>query len=230
MLELNNVYAGYGRLPVLFDLSLTVGPGEVVALLGPNGAGKSTLLKTILGLVRPRSGEISWQGQRVTNAKAADRFGMGISLCPEGRRIFKNLSVKENLLAGAFGHKANEANVQLDFCCEIFPRLKERINQRAGSLSGGEQQMLAIGRSLMSQPSLVLVDELSMGLAPLVVLELTRKLRELGDGGLSVIVVDQFAKTLSECANRAYVLDKGRLEYDGAISGASGVLEQAIGG
>ena len=230
MLELSNVSAGYGRLPVLFDVSLTVLPGEVVALLGPNGAGKSTLLKTILGLVKTRSGEIHWMGERVTNAKAPDRFGLGISLCPEGRRIFSNLSVKENLLAGAFGHKNAAVNEQADMCYELFPRLQERMSQRAGSLSGGEQQMLAMARSLMSQPRLVLVDELSMGLAPRVVEELVHKLRELGDQGLSVIVVDQFAQTLEACADRAYVLDKGRLEFAGSIVGAGEVLEQAIGG
>ena len=230
MLELTNVSAGYGRLPVLFDITLTVGPGEVVALLGPNGAGKSTLLKTILGMIRPRGGDIVWNGQRVTSAKAADRVAMGISLCPEGRRVFPNLSVRENLLAGAFGSGKGDVGGQLDVCFEIFPRLQERLGQRAGSLSGGEQQMLAIGRSLMSQPDLVLVDELSMGLAPLIVIELTHKLRELGDKGLSVIVVDQFAKTLEGCADRAYVLDKGRLEFDGPVPGASRVLAQAIGG
>jgi branched-chain amino acid transport system ATP-binding protein len=229
MLELHDVSAGYGRLPVLFDVTLTVKPGEVVALLGPNGAGKSTLLKTILGVVRTRSGEITWNGTRVTTARAADRVAMGISLCPEGRRVFPNLSVRENLLAGAFGRKAQATSAQLNVCTEIFPRLQERISQRAGSLSGGEQQMLAIARSLMSAPDLVLVDELSMGLAPLVVVELTHKLRELGDQGLSVIVVDQFAKTLNDCADRAYVLDKGRLEFDGGLTAASGVLEQAIG-
>jgi branched-chain amino acid transport system ATP-binding protein len=229
MLELSNVCAGYGRLPVLFDISFTVKPGEVVALLGPNGAGKSTLLKTVLGVVRARGGEILWQEQRITNARAADRVAAGISLCPEGRRVFPNLSVKENLLAGAFGRKNKEADTQLDFCFDIFPRLQERIAQRAGSLSGGEQQMLAIARSLMSQPQLVLVDELSMGLAPLVVAELTRKLRELGDQGLSVLVVDQFVKTLRDCADRAYVLDKGRIEFDGPLIDAGGVLEQAIG-
>ena len=187
------------------------------------------MLKTILGAVRARSGEITWNGTRITTARAADRVAMGISLCPEGRRVFPNLSVKENLLAGAFGRKAEATNAQLDVCTEIFPRLRERISQRAGSLSGGEQQMLAVARSLMSRPDLVLVDELSMGLAPLVVAELTRKLRELGDQGLSVIVVDQFAKTLNDCADRAYVLDKGRLEFDGSVTAASGVLEQAIG-
>ena len=229
MLELVNLSAGYGRLPVLFDISLQVGPGEVVALLGPNGAGKSTLLKTILGVVRPRAGELEWEGQRITNAKAADRVALGITLCPEGRRIFKNLSVKENLLAGAFSRKGNVTDAQLEVCFGIFPRLLERISQRAGSLSGGEQQMLAIGRSLMAQPRLVLIDELSMGLAPLIMFELVRKVRELGDAGLAVIVVDQFAKTLEECADRAYVLDKGRLEYAGALKGATEVLEQAIG-
>jgi branched-chain amino acid transport system ATP-binding protein len=229
MLELVNLSAGYGRLPVLFDISLQVGPGEVVALLGPNGAGKSTLLKTILGVVRPRAGELEWEGERITNAKAADRVALGITLCPEGRRIFKNLSVKENLLAGAFGRKGGVTDAQLEVCFEIFPRLLERCSQRAGSLSGGEQQMLAIGRSLMAQPRLVLIDELSMGLAPLIVFELVRKVRELGDAGLAVIVVDQFVKTLEECADRAYVLDKGRMEYAGALKGATEVLEQAIG-
>jgi len=228
MLELENVSSGYGRLPVLFDISIKVDAGEVVALLGPNGAGKSTLLKTILGVVKPRAGEMTWHGDRITNAKPADRVATGITLCPEGRRVFKNLSVKENLLAGAFGKSAATTESQLNVCFDIFPRLQERISQTAGSLSGGEQQMLAIARSLMSQPQLVLIDELSMGLAPLVVFELTRKVRELGDAGLAVIVVDQFAKTLEHCADRAYVLDKGRLEYTGEITGAAEVLEQAI--
>jgi len=230
MLEVSGLSSGYGRLPVLFDLSFTVNDGEVVALLGPNGAGKSTLLKTIFGLVRVRSGEIAWADQRITNLPAAERFAGGVSLCPEARRIFANLSVKENLLTGAFSKDKAFVQRQLDFCCELFPKLRQRIGQRGGSLSGGEQQMLAIARSLMSGPSLVLIDELSMGLAPIIVQQLTEQLRALADEGLSMIIVDQFASTLSGCADRALVLDKGAFSYEGPLRGAASVLQEAIAG
>ena len=193
MLELHNISTGYGRLPVLFGINLQVAPGEMVGVLGPNGAGKSTLLKTILGLLPVRQGGIVFRGRKISHVPTHARFASGISLCPEGRRVFKNLSVRENLLAGAFGQEKSAVAEQLEAVYSIFPRLDERKDQRAGSLSGGEQQMLAISRALMSRPRLLLVDELSMGLAPLVVEELLDTLRQLCDRGLGLIVVDQFA-------------------------------------
>jgi len=220
MLELRDVSTGYGRLPVLFGINLRVEPGEMVGVLGPNGAGKSTLTKTILGLLPCRTGSILFRGRKVSHEPAHARFAAGISLCPEGRRVFKNLSVRENLVAGSFGMDKRVVGQQLESVFSIFPRLAEREDQRAGSLSGGEQQMLAISRALMSQPRLLLVDELSMGLAPLVVQELLATLRQLCDRGLSLIVVDQFASRMVGLADRGDVLEKGRIVFSGPVEAA----------
>jgi branched-chain amino acid transport system ATP-binding protein len=226
MLELHNVSTGYGRLPVLFGINLRVEPGEMVGVLGPNGAGKSTLLKTILGLLPVRHGGIVFRGRKVSHEPAHARFASGISLCPEGRRVFKNLSVRENLLAGSFGQPKDVVAEQLEAVYSIFPRLDERKEQRAGSLSGGEQQMLAISRALMSRPRLLLVDELSMGLAPLVVEELLDTLRLLCDRGLGLIVVDQFASRLVGRADRGEVLEKGRIVFSGPVDAAERHMDE----
>ncbi|HEV8625174.1 MAG TPA: ABC transporter ATP-binding protein [Acidimicrobiia bacterium] len=226
MLELRNVSTGYGRLPVLFGINLRVDSGEMVGVLGPNGAGKSTLMKTILGLLPCRQGGIAFRGRKVSHEPAHARFTAGISLCPEGRRVFKNLSVRENLLAGAFGQDKTVVGEQLEAVYSIFPRLDERKDQRAGSLSGGEQQMLAISRALMSRPRLLLVDELSMGLAPLVVEELLDTLRQLCNRGLSVIVVDQFASRLVGRADRAELLEKGRIVFSGSVDAAERHMDE----
>ena len=226
MLELHNVSTGYGRLPVLFGINLRVEPGQMVGVLGPNGAGKSTLLKTILGLLPVRQGGIVFRGRKVSHEPAHARFASGISLCPEGRRVFKNLSVRENLLAGAFGQSKNVVAEQLAAVYAIFPRLDERKEQRAGSLSGGEQQMLAISRALMSRPRLLLVDELSMGLAPLVVEDLLDTLRQLCDRGLSVIVVEQHASRLVGRADRGEVLEKGRIVFSGPVDAAEHHMDE----
>ena len=226
MLELRNVSTGYGRLPVLFGINFRVEPGEMVGVLGPNGAGKSTLMKTILGLLPCRKGGIAFRGKKISHQPAHVRFASGISLCPEGRRVFKNLSVRENLLAGAFGQDKAVVAEQMQACFSIFPRLDERKDQRAGSLSGGEQQMLAISRALMSRPRLLLVDELSMGLAPLVVEELLDTLRQLCDRGLSVIVVDQFASRLVGRADRGEVLEKGRIVFSGPVDAAERHMDE----
>jgi branched-chain amino acid transport system ATP-binding protein len=226
MLELHNVSTGYGRLPVLFGINLRVEPGQMVGVLGPNGAGKSTLLKTILGLLPVRHGGIVFRGRKVSHEPAHARFASGISLCPEGRRVFKNLSVRENLLAGAFGQQKDVVAEQLEAVYSIFPRLDERKDQRAGSLSGGEQQMLAISRALMSRPRLLLVDELSMGLAPLVVEDLLDTLRTLCDRGLSVIVVEQHASRLVGRADRGEVLEKGRIVFSGPVDAAERHMDQ----
>ena len=226
MLELRNVSTGYGRLPVLFGINFRVEPGEMVGVLGPNGAGKSTLMKTILGLLPCRKGGIAFRGKKISHQPAHVRFASGISLCPEGRRVFKNLSVRENLLAGAFGQNKSVVGEQMEAVYSIFPRLDERKDQRAGSLSGGEQQMLAISRALMSRPRLLLVDELSMGLAPLVVEELLDTLRQLCDRGLSVIVVDQFASRLVGRADRGDVLEKGRIVFSGPVDAAERHMDE----
>jgi len=216
MLDVIDVRAGYGRLPVLFDVSFGISAGELVAILGPNGAGKSTTLKTILGLVRPTRGTVVFDGVQVTAEPPSARFTRGIALSPEGRRIFGNLTVSENLTTGTSGVADLVAEEQRQKVFELFPVLGERQAQRAGSLSGGEQQMLAIGRALMSRPKLLMIDELSMGLAPLVVADLYEALRRLADEGLAVIVVDQFASKLVATADRAVVIEKGRIVFDGS--------------
>ncbi|HEV8623075.1 MAG TPA: ABC transporter ATP-binding protein [Acidimicrobiia bacterium] len=230
MLEVEGVSTGYGRLPVLFDVSLTVGAGEMVALLGPNGAGKSTLLKTILGMLPVRSGSLTFEGRRLTAAPANERFAAGISLCPEGRRIFKNLTVRENLLAGSCSVSRQDAAEQLDVCYDLFPILGQRQRQRAGSLSGGEQQMAAVARALMSRPRLLLVDELSMGLAPIVVSQLLESLRALCDRGLGLIVVEQHAARMIGFADRGVLLEKGQIAFTGPLLDAERRMEETYMG
>lgn len=216
LLEVRNLRAGYGMLPVLFDINLSVQAGEMVSILGANGAGKSTLLKTILGAVHPSSGEITFRQERVTSLSAYERVKRGIALSPEGRQVFSSLSVKENLIAGTAGLVEGNAREQFDRVYELFPRLKERENQAAGSLSGGEQQMLAVSRALMSQPRLLLVDELSLGLAPVIVERLYGALRDLCTEGLAVIMVEQFHLAAAGHADREMVLEKGEMVGEAA--------------
>jgi branched-chain amino acid transport system ATP-binding protein len=210
MLELKRVGAGYGRLPVLFDIDMTVDQGEMVSVLGSNGAGKSTLLKTILGAIPPTKGEIMFRRQRVSSLPSHKRVALGIALSPEGRQVFPTLSVKENLLTGAYGVDGKKMKEQFDRCFELFPRLKERQNQAAGSLSGGEQQMLAVSRALMSRPRLLLVDELSLGLAPIIAERLYAALRSLCDEGLSVVMVEQFHLVAVGFSDKQFIMEKGR--------------------
>ena len=210
MLELKGVGAGYGRLPVLFDIDLQVEQGQMVSVLGSNGAGKSTLLKTILGAIPPSKGEIVFRKQKVSGMPAHKRVGLGISLSPEGRQVFPTLSVRENLITGSYGVSTPNMKEQFERVYELFPRLKERQNQAAGSLSGGEQQMLAVSRALMSRPRLLLVDELSLGLAPVIAERLYSALRALCDEGLSVIMVEQFHLVAVGFSDRQYVMEKGR--------------------
>lgn len=229
MLELREIQAGYGRLPVLFDINFAVRPGEFVAVLGPNSAGKSTLLKTILGVVIPTAGTIVFDGERVTDEPPHRRFGRGISLSPEGRRIFKELTVKENLAAGASRVPAEIIAVQSERIFALFPVLKTRLRQRAGSLSGGEQQMLAIARAFVSAPKLLLIDEMSMGLAPLVRTELYVAVQRLAHEGIGVVVVDQVSKMLT-FADRACVLEKGRISFDGSREEAEARFSDTVVG
>ncbi len=210
MLELKGVGSGYGRLPVLFDIDLTVDQGQMVSVLGSNGAGKSTLLKTILGAIPPNKGEIIFRKQKVSGMPAHKRVGLGIALSPEGRQVFPSLSVRENLITGAYGVSTPNMKEQFERVYELFPRLKERQNQAAGSLSGGEQQMLAVSRALMSRPRLLLVDELSLGLAPVIAERLYSALRALCDEGLSVVMVEQFHLVAVGFSDKQYVMEKGR--------------------
>jgi len=218
MLELSGIRAGYGRLPVLFDLDLTLEAGEWVTVVGANGAGRSTLLKTVLGVTNLTAGEVLFGGERVTHLSSQGRIARGVAMVPEGRRIFPNLSVKENLRTGANTISRREVGAQLQQVYDVFPILESRSGQRAGSLSGGEQQMLAVGRALMSRPRLLLVDELSLGLAPLVVATLTEALVKLCAQGLAVIVVDEVhVHTTAAAGSRRLVLEKGRFVAESAV-------------
>jgi branched-chain amino acid transport system ATP-binding protein len=210
LFEMKKVSAGYGRLPVLFDIDMTIDQGQMVSVLGANGAGKSTLLKTILGAIPPSKGEISFRSQRVSSLPAHKRVGLGIALSPEGRQVFPTLSVKENLVTGAYGVTGAKMKEQFDRVYELFPRLKERQNQAAGSLSGGEQQMLAVSRALMSRPRLILIDELSLGLAPVIAERLYAALRALCDEGLAAIMVEQFHLTAVGFSDKQMIMEKGR--------------------
>jgi branched-chain amino acid transport system ATP-binding protein len=194
------------------NVSLTVGEGEIVALLGANGAGKTTTLRGISGVVRPRSGRVRFGGRRIDSSGPARIVASGLAQVPEGRRLSPNLTVLDNLLLGAW-HRGPD---QLDAVFELFPRLAERRNQSAGSLSGGEQQMAAIGRAMMSKPRLVMVDELSLGLSPVAVDELLAGLVRLNRDGLSLLLIEQFVHRALEVADRVYVLSKGRVAFEGS--------------
>jgi len=223
MLDVARIGAGYGAARVLEDVSLTVARGGFHALIGANGAGKSTLLKTIAGLLRPSSGRIDFDGASIAGIAPARIVARGLALVPEGRRVFGPLTVRENLQMGAFtrlfraGAAARDAvGARLDFVLDTFPRLRERLAQDAGTLSGGEQQMLALGRVLMSSPSLLLLDEPSMGLAPRVVEQLFEVLRGLQRHGLTVLVAEQNAAIALAHADRGTVIENGRISLDGA--------------
>ena len=210
-LELSGIRAGYGRLPVLFDINLTVDAGEWVNVVGANGAGRSTLLKTILGETNITAGEVFFEGERITHLSTLRRVSAGIALSPEGRRIFPNLNVYENLRTGANTVSRRAMAGQLEQVYEVFPLLQERAKQRAGSLSGGQQQMLAIGRALMAKPKLLLIDELSLGLAPIVVADLTASIQVLRDQGMALVVVDEMHQhSTTAISSRRLVLEKGR--------------------
>ena len=216
MLELTDIHVRYGNIRALQGLSLRVETGELVALIGSNGAGKSTTLRTISGLLRPTHGAISFDGAEIT-AAATDRIvALGISHCPEGRRIFGSLTVAENLRLGAVSRTAaSEVEVDLGQVFELFPLLRERLGQAGGTLSGGEQQMLAIGRALMSRPRLLLLDEPSLGLAPLMVERIFATIAELKRQGRTILLVEQNVHQALDIADRAYVVETGRITLDG---------------
>jgi branched-chain amino acid transport system ATP-binding protein len=216
VLRLTSVTAGYGQFTALWDVSLRVDAGEAVAVVGPNGAGKTTLMRVISGLISPKSGEIAFEGHAIGGRPAHDVVGHGIAHVPEGRRIFPGLSVADNLRMGAFLPTARRRFADsLARVYALFPVLAERQKQRAGSLSGGEQQMLAIGRALMSGPKLILLDEPSMGLAPVMVLRLFDLIRRVRQEGYTILVVEQNVRQVLKLVDRAYLLEVGRIKMEG---------------
>jgi branched-chain amino acid transport system ATP-binding protein len=219
MLTLKSVQAGYGRLPVLKGISLHVRPGEVVTLIGGNGAGKTTTLRAISGLLPPRKGTIEFAGRDLTRMAAERIVTLGLALVPEGRRVFRTLSVTANLELGAF-HRRDKGEVRRDLeeIRHRFPILKERAHQAAGTLSGGEQQILVIGRALMARPRLLMLDEPSMGLAPRMVTQVYQILTELKAAGTTILLVEQNARAALKVADRGYVLETGRIILDGTAS------------
>ena len=219
LLELKDVEAYYGNIKALSGISLSVDPGEIVTLIGSNGAGKSTTLKTISGLLRPRAGEIWFDGQRIDGLRADQIVSLGICQSPEGRRVFPRMTVTENLEMGAFQRKKGP-DVAADFerVYTLFPRLRERRTQKAGTLSGGEQQMLAIGRALMASPKLLLLDEPSMGLAPILVEQIFDIVVDINKQGTTVLLVEQNALMALGIARRGYILQTGEIVLQDAAA------------
>jgi branched-chain amino acid transport system ATP-binding protein len=212
LLELHNVHTYYGNIHALKGISVTVDKGEIVTLIGSNGAGKTTTLKTISGVLRPKEGTITLEGRRIDRVPAHDIVAIGICQAPEGRRIFPRLTTLENLEMGAF-HRNDKAGIQQDMerVFALFPRLKERRSQQGGTLSGGEQQMLAIGRALMSRPSILLLDEPSMGLSPVLVETIFQIIQDIHAQGITILLVEQNALMALQVASRGYVLQTGRI-------------------
>jgi branched-chain amino acid transport system ATP-binding protein len=217
MLEVKNIQVAYGKIIAVKDVSVTVNEGEIVTLIGSNGAGKSTTLRTISGLIKPKSGEITFNGKRIDGMPGHDIVSLGICHSPEGRRIFPRMTVKENLELGAF-LRNNKAEVAADMerVLDLFPRLKERIKQTAGTMSGGEQQMLAVSRALMGDPKLLLLDEPSMGLAPVLVELIFDTIVKIRKQGITILLIEQNATAALEVADRAYVLESGKVKMSGS--------------
>jgi branched-chain amino acid transport system ATP-binding protein len=211
LLELQNVHTYYGRIHALQGVSIEVRKGEIVTLIGANGAGKTTILKTISGLLHAREGRVNFQGADITQRAAHDLVRLGIGHAPEGRRIFSRLTVSENLQMGAFTRTRSEAQEDIERMYSLFPRLRERASQQGGSLSGGEQQMLAVGRALMSRPSVLLLDEPSLGLAPILIQEVFAIIQEINAQGTTILLVEQNALQALNIAQRGYVLQTGRV-------------------
>jgi branched-chain amino acid transport system ATP-binding protein len=218
LLSMDHVQLNYGDVAVCPDLSLVVEQGEIVALIGANGAGKSTTLRAIAGQLPPRSGAITFCGRDITRLAAHERSLLGIALVPEGRHVFPFLTVRENLELGGFKHRRNrtKVNAKVDGIFDMFPVLRARATQNAGTLSGGEQQMLVLGRAMMSDPQLLCLDEPSLGLAPLVVQEIFKTIRSINASGMSVLLVEQNARHALETATRGYVLQTGKLIASGS--------------
>lgn len=222
MLKLTGLSAGYGELKVLKNVSLHVQPGEIVTIIGANGAGKTTLLSAIASLIRHDGGEVTLKGRHTGNRQPDDLVHSGCVLIPEGRQLFGSLSVRENLILGGYTlcRRTSKKLIyqELNRIYELFPKLKERENQLAGTLSGGEQQMLAIGRALMSRPDLIMMDEPSMGLAPLVIREIFRIICQLRDEGKTILIVEQNARASLKIADRGYVMETGNVVMEGSAA------------
>ncbi len=226
MLELEDVHTSYGPVEALKGVSLTVEKGEIVTLIGANGAGKTTMLMTICGDPQASSGRVRFEGRDITRSKTSDIMRSGLAIVPEGRRIFAGLTVEENLHMGAFFADKARIAQDLERVFEIFPRLRERRSQRGGTLSGGEQQMLAIGRALMSRPDMLLLDEPSLGLAPLIIAQIFETLKKIRSEGMTVFLVEQNAHKALQLADRGYVLETGRIVL--ADSGANLLVNQEV--
>jgi branched-chain amino acid transport system ATP-binding protein len=218
MLKLENINVHYGDVRALKGISIEVQEGELVALLGANGAGKSTTLMTVSGILRPRSGHIQFDGHDLTRTSAYDAVRMGIIQCPEGRRVFGGLTVLENLRMGASRRRDRRAvQSDLDWVCSLFPILGQRIKQTGATLSGGEQQMLAIGRALIARPRLLMLDEPSLGLAPLIVRDIFNVIQQLHSQGVTILLVEQNARQALQIADRGYLLETGRVVLSGPV-------------
>ena len=234
LLKINDINVYYGAIHAIKGISLEVNEGEIVTLIGANGAGKSTTLRTISGLLKPKTGSIEFEGKNIEGVAAQNIVKAGISQVPEGRRVFAEMTVMENLELGAFIRKDKDGIAKdLKMVFERFPRLEERINQQAGTLSGGEQQMLAMGRALMSRPRLLLLDEPSMGLAPLLIKEIFSIIQDINKAGTTVLLVEQNANMALSIANRAYVLETGRITLSGdakELAASEDVRKAYLGG
>lgn len=214
LLEIKDLHVSYGAIAAIKGIDLTVRRGEVVTILGANGAGKTTTLRTISGLLKAKSGHIIFDKNDITKTEAHDIVSLGMSHSPEGRRVFGTLSVEENLMMGAYTLKDHDKET-LEWIYDILPRLKERRKQLAGTLSGGEQQMLAIGRAIMSKPKLLILDEPSLGLAPILIKAIFKAVKEIAQTGVTVLLVEQNAKAALKLADRAYVLEVGKITHQG---------------
>ena len=215
LLKVDDIHVYYGNIHAIKGISFEVNEGEIVTLIGANGAGKSTTLNTIAGLMKPRSGQIAFDGKNLASVPASRIVSLGMALCPEGRRVFQQMSVRENLEMGGYTRPATEIPASLEDVFTRFPRLKEREKQVAGTLSGGEQQMLAMGRALMSKPKLLMLDEPSMGLAPILVEQIFDIAKELNAAGTTILLVEQNARMALSIADRAYVLETGTISMSG---------------
>jgi branched-chain amino acid transport system ATP-binding protein len=220
LLKAENLELAYGELSVCRGISIEINRGEIVALIGANGAGKSTTLRAIAGLMTPRAGSITFDSEDVTRSLSHQRVLLGVALVPEGRRVFPFLTVRENLELGGFKNRRDGGKVRrmIDGVFHMFPRLRERSGQNAGTLSGGEQQMLALGRAMMSEPKLLCLDEPSLGLAPMVVSDIFKTIRAINEGGTSVLLVEQNARHAFETASRGYVLQTGSIMVSGSCA------------
>ena len=216
LLKVDDIHVYYGSIHAIKGISFEVNEGEIVTLIGANGAGKSTTLNTVSGLLKPRSGMITFEGKGIVGIGASRIVGLGMALCPEGRRVFQQMTVRENLEMGGFSRPKEEIPGSLENVFQRFPRLKEREKQIAGTLSGGEQQMLAMGRALMSKPKLLMLDEPSMGLAPILVEQIFDIIKELHAAGTTILLVEQNAQMALSIADRAYVLGTGKITISGS--------------